>query len=352
MADQEVVVSDRREAIAAALDQAEKADAQPTIEAGAAGLPPAVPVPDAPPAEKAPAEKAPAEKALEVPTGEAAETVAPVLDQVQGLDRAPQAWKAPLKAKWDKLDPDVRQEVLRRERETTQVLNDTAQARQFTQQFGQAIQPFQERLTKLGAHPIQAVRQLLAADQYLSSAPAPDRAKYMAKLIHDYGVDIAQLDEALAKAPASNQVASQVDQLVQQRLAPFQSFMQQQTEQQRQQQALAAQAAQQTVEQMSQDPKYPYFDRVRVAMADLIDFSSQRGQPLTIEAAYNKAIALDSAISQEIAAKHASETARVSRALNASSSISGNPTGAVSSNSVGTDRRATIEAAFGAVESR
>ena len=96
------------------------------------------------------------------------------------------------------MPPDVRQEIVRRERETTKVLGETAQARQLAGQFMQAVQPYQARLQSAGAHPIAAVQELLKADYILSSAPQNQRAAFMAKLISDYGIDVRELDTALA----------------------------------------------------------------------------------------------------------------------------------------------------------
>ena len=360
MTDQEteVQVPDRRETIEAAFEAAESPAAAPAPVAAPAPASESLPTEagtnetstkEAKPASEAtPADSTPASPASDAKTGD--------------VERPPQAWKAPLKAKWDKLDPDIRQEVTRRERETTQVLNETAQARQLQQAFVQAIQPYQARLSQLGAHPIQAMGQLLKADQFLSSAPAAARAQYMATLIKGYGVDIRELDAALAGQPAADPVSAKVEQLLQQRLAPFQTFMQQQSAAQRQAQAAQEHAASMTVEQMAQDTvKYPYFDQVRSTMADLVEFSASKGQTLTIEAAYNRAIALDPTVSAEIATRTASQTAatqvteqtaRARRALNASASISGNPGGAARSSPNASDRRATIEAAFGAAEGR
>lgn len=349
MTDQEQVqdIPDRRETIEAAFEAAET----PAPVAVVASEPTTLEVA----AEKEPI-GAPAEQA----GTPVAETPAPI--EAKPEDRAPQAWKAPLKAKWSTLDPEVRQEISRRERETTQVLNDSAQARQLTQTLLQTVQPYQARLQQIGANPIQAMDRLLKADAFLSSAPAAARAQYMATLIKGYGIDIAALDSALAGGASptggADPIDSRVEQLLQQRLAPFQSFINQQ--QQRDQQAYQAQEreAAQTVEQMASDTaKYPHFEAVRSLMADLVEFSASKGQTLTIDTAYNRAIAMDPTISQAVASQTASQilatsTSKAKRALNASSSVAGSPGGSARAAPNASDRRATIEAAFGAVEGR
>ena len=266
-------------------------------------------------------------------------------------EKAPQSWKPSTKAKWDKLDPEVRQEVVRREKQTTQVLNESAQARQISTQLQQAVQPYMARLNSLNAHPITVVGNLLKSDHVLSQGTKAAKAQLMAKLITDYDIDLVTLDTVLAGKPVADPVATQVEQIVQQRLAqslaPYQQLLvQQQQAEQAEQQRLAS-----TVNSMATNPKYPYFEQVRGEMADIIELSTKRGIPLSIEEAYNKAIQLDPVISKEVAAKvgHGKASAanqQAQRALRASSSVSGAPSGGLLGSPTGNDRRATIAAAF------
>jgi hypothetical protein len=217
------------------------------------------------------------------------------------------------------------------------------------------------RLQSMNAHPLVAVGELLKADYLLSTAPKAQRAQFMAKLIKDYDVDLLELDGALSGKGPADPVESRVEQLLAQRLAPFQQFISQQqmAEQQRAQQL--NQQLEHTVETMAQDPEYPYFERVRDTMADIIEVLANRGQHISIEAAYNRAIAMDPAISQEIAAKSAAEAQvtqaatlnkRAQQALKASSSVGGAPSGSTGKPPNATDRRATIAAAFDAAGGR
>jgi hypothetical protein len=144
--------------------------------------------------------------------------------------------------------------------------------------------------------------------------------------------------------------------LLQQRLAPFQTFIQQQQAQTRAQEEQVSQQIGTTIEQMAADPKYPHFGSVREDMADVIDIASKRGVYLTLEQAYSRAVAMNPEVSQEVASQQAAEAtraaaqtanARAQRALNASASVGGAPNGSPSGTPINsTDRRAVIEAAF------
>lgn len=351
---------DRREFIEQAFEAAEAAPAEtPPVAATPTPTP-------APPPQSTVAE--PAQAPVAAPASNEQQGAGDEATRQQALppeiERAPQSWRAPQRAKWDKLDPDIRLEISRRERETTRVLGETAQARNFAGQFQNAIQPFQARLASIGAHPIAAVHELFKTDYLLSTAPPAQRAALMARLITDYGVDVRELDAALASGAhgrPADPVTSQVDQLLQQRLAPFNEYIAQQQQREAQQNQLANQQVAQTIEQMAADPKYPYFEDLRQDMADIIDLASKRGNSLTLDQAYHRAAVMNPEIGKLVAAQRnqlagraaaQADNARAQRALNASSSVGGAPGGVPSSTPVGTDRRAALSAAFDAVQGR
>lgn len=362
----EEVVEDRRTAIAAAFDSAMEKEDEPSnvVEKG---LPPAA----EPPATRVKPEQAEGSEpdgskepgkpeASATPEGDSGEDK-PADDKPVKADRAPQSWRAPTKAKWEAVDPEVKQEVLRREREVTRALSETSQARQIAQRLGQAVQPYQQRLQAMGADPIKAVGELLKADYLLATGAKHAKAQMIAKFIKDYDVDVAELDGVLSGQKPLDPVESRVEQLLQQRLAPFQQFMSQ-AEQERQR-AHAAREAElgETIATMEDNPNFPHFDSVRVDMGDIIDLNAKRGVYLSLEQAYSRAIAMNPEISQAVTASAEQEAKRVAaeaanaraqRALRASKSVGGSPSGLAPMVPPATDRRATIAAAFDALEGR
>jgi len=352
MAD-EVEVVDRRTAIEAAFVHQEAAESGAEAPAAPVAAPASAPVESPAPETKEPAEAlepaAKATPAKEVPAAPAPE--APTFP----VDKAPQSWRAPARAKWDKVDPEIRQEVMRRERETTRVLGETANARQFSNQFQQIAAPYQARIASLGLDALGAVHELLKGDYLLSTAPKTQRAQLMAKMISDYGVDILELDAALAGKGPADPVDSRVEQLLQERLKPFQQFIQnqQRTAQEYEQKSNAE--VNQSIESMTDNPKYPHFETVRLDMADVIDLAAKRGLYLSLDQAYNRAIAMNPEVSGQVAAQQQAEAkrtaaqqanAKAQRALGASVSVGGAPGGVPDGASGATDRRSVIEAAF------
>ncbi len=277
------------------------------------------------------------------------------------VDKAPQSWRGPQKAKWAALDPEVKQEVMRREREITKTLGETSQARQFANKFAQTVAPYAPRLQSIGADPLVVVNELLKSDYVLSTAPKAQRAQFMARMIKHYDIDVRELDGALAGTGPADPVGSQLEQLLNQRLAPIQQFLTAQQQREAQREQATSEELGQTLEQMAADPKYPHFDTVRDDMADVIDIAAKRGLYLSLEQAYNRAVAMNPEVSQQVAAQREAEAKkaaalashnRAQKALRASVSVGGAPGGVPSGASPANDRRATISAAFDALMSR
>ena len=358
----EEVVVDRRAAIEAAFEQEETKEPEagaPAPPPAPAPAPPAVGTPAPAPESAAPASPAPAKAPAAAPGAAPAPDGGP--EHPFPVDKPPQSWRSPARAKWDKVDPEIQQEVMKRERETTRVLGEAAQARHLANQFNQTVQPYQARINSLGVTPVAAVGELLKADYILSTAPKAQRAQAMAKLINDYGVDIVELDNALAgKAPA-DPVDDRVERLLAQRLAPLQQFLTAQQQREQEQERNSMGQITQTVETMAVDPKYPHFEDVRQDMADVIDLAAKRGLYLSLEQAYNRAVAMNPEVSAQVAARQATDArsaaalaanAKAQKALGASVSVGGAPGGAPSGASGAIDRRSVIEAAFDQIGGR
>lgn len=234
--------------------------------------------------------------------------------------KAPASWKGDAKQVWDALPEQARREVVRREKQVNQVLQETATARQAYTALQQTTQKYGEKFQQWNAHPIQALEQFMEADRNLSSGPMENRAAYMARLIKEYAIDINALDSALAGTAPAPQVdmMSQVEALVNQRLAPIQQRLQ--AEEQAQTQQIA-----QTIRAMENNPKYPHFEDVREEMADLIEINFSRGVTLSLDDAYNKIVGYKGLAQPQARAQD------TQRALNASVSVGGAPSSALNS---------------------
>lgn len=277
-------------------------------------------------------------------------------------DKPPQSWRPAQKSKWGSVDAEVRQEIIRREREIETTLGNTASERQLAKAFQQTVQPFMARIQSMNIHPIMAVGELLKADHVLSTAPTAQRAQFMAKLIKDYGVDVAALDSALSGQGTVDPTESKLDALLKQRLAPLESFMTSQQRQAEEQRQTVSARMTETVGQMAADTaKYPHFDSVREDMADIVEIQAKKGVYLTLDQAYNRAVAMNpdlipNSVGQDDSRRQANAAqlanARAQRSKAASKSVGGAPSGGGTGASPGNDRRSTIAAALAQAEGR
>ena len=239
------------------------------------------------------------------------------------VDRAPASWRKEAKGEWASVPLHIRQEVHKREMEISRALNEANLARQAASAYDQTVQPYMARIQALGVTPQQAFSELLKADYLLATGTPQQKATLIDKLLQDYGVDVAELDSAIARrlhgAPTQPQVPdiqALVQQQLQQALAPI-------YQQQRQAEQQAQQQADMTVEQMSLDPKYPHFDEVREEMADLVEMSAKRGVYLSLDQAYSRAIGFHPEIVSSINLTQQNQAAQ--RAKAAAASVSGAP---------------------------
>jgi hypothetical protein len=275
------------------------------------------------------------------------------------IDRAPQSWKGESKKVWAELPLNVRQEVIRRERETTKVMQEASQARHLVSGMQEVFAPHMDRInTVYGGNTITAVNNLLAVERQLFNGTPVAKAQLIANMVKQFGVDIAALDAALVGQPAPQEVQQQsaIERMLEQRLAPLQQFVQSQQQREAQMRQREEQEAVHTVESMSQDQRFPYFNEVRNDMADLIETRARRGEMLSMEDAYAIAVRMNDYTYQASAGRTSSQAATdaalqahqaAQKAKGAAVSVSGNPTGVGTPQGNVADLRGTILAALG-----
>ena len=222
------------------------------------------------------------------------------IDQSQG--KAPASWSAKARESWAKLPAEAQTEIAKREKEINKVLQDSAGARRAVQELNSVLAPHANRLMAAGIQsPIQAIGTLLATEGQLRQGDAVTKARTIAQLVQQYGVDIQTLDDVLTQQipTKSTHSNSQLEELLNQRLAPFQQFMSQQQAYAQHQAEQSRMEAATSVEQFSAQAEF--INDVRLDMADLLDMAAARGQQLSLEQAYQKACAMNPEVSKILA---------------------------------------------------
>ena len=270
-------------------------------------------------------------------------------------ERAPASWRPEAREHWAQLPENVRAEVARREVEVQRTLQETAEARKTAEAVMKTIAPYEVFIKAENSNPLQAIDNLMSTAARLRTGTAPELATLVAGIVQQFGVGrfgnafIDQLDSALAgQTPKVDPQQAALDQVLNQRLAPMQSMLQQFQQAQAAQQQRAAENAQNEVAQFLNQAEFG--EDVREDMADLLEAAQRRGQSLTLVDAYKKACMMNdsvrSVVAQRIKAQGAhQQTQAAQKARQTAVSVSGAaPVGSLKQDP--TDVRSAIEAAI------
>lgn len=231
------------------------------------------------------------------------------------VDRAPASWRPEVREHWAQLPETVRAEVARRETEVQRTLQETAQARQYAESISRAFQPYEAYIRAEGANPLQVIDNLMGTAVRLRTSTGPELANLMAGMVQQFGTGrfgqqfIEMLDSALAgNAPRVDPAQMQIQQTIQQQLAPVQQFMSQFQQAQAAQQAQVAQQAVTEVEQFISRAEFG--NDVRAEMADLMEVAARRGQQLSMQDAYRQACLMNPQVRAALQARQKSKQAQ------------------------------------------
>lgn len=284
-------------------------------------------------------------------------------EQAAPAGKPPAGWGPAAREQWGKLPAEVQREVAKRERETAQVLERSAQerkqaegARQLASEFVSAVRPFEAMIRAEGSNPIQAVDNLLRTAYQLRTAPPAHKAQLVAAMCKQFGVPLDALDAALAgQAPAQGQPQAQPQQYAQPTPPKAQEFRDPRLDQllARQEQMLHQQYRSET-DKFAED--HEFYADVAADMADFVEAAAKRKVDLSLEDAYNRAIALHPEIQQVIQQRAAVKSAATvqaatQRAKAAASSVKPHPAQAAPSASGPKSLRDQLKASWDHAES-
>lgn len=215
--------------------------------------------------------------------------------------KPPVDWSPELREKWAGLPDDIKGKISERERNVAQVMQNTAAARRMEQDFTSLTSKYGSVIAAEGAqHPMQIVQPLLQTVAELRMGTSAQKATRIAELIQRYDVDIATLDDALSSSisgePGETAQQSELERLLEQKMAPVNQMMQNLAGMQQQKHQVSQQEAVNEVNQFAQQAEF--LNDVRHDVADLIDLATKQGRQMTLQEAYDKACAMNPQISQ------------------------------------------------------
>lgn len=341
-----------RDALAAAFDEAEKAEA-PT-EAPAEEVKAEKPV-EAKPAEQEPAQ---VEAKAEKPETEK-------IEQPPEPIAAPEHWALEHQEMFRKLDPTAQSFLMDRSKEMEAAHTKRSQE---IAPFRQATEQWTPYLQQIGATPAQVFNSLMQHEYALRTGTRQQKENVLLSLARDYGVDFSQ--NGGQQAPTAEEDPFEIQKKIQAAVTPLQQQVQQlhgNFEQQGYSQQQATQtAAQQQIDQFKAEkgadgkPAHPYYAEVEQNMYALAQAKVATGQPVSpadLPTLYEQAcwsnpsvrekmLAADRFAEQQKAQK--AEQERAAKARKAGGSLAGG--GAPAQTEQPKSRRAALEAAFAAAD--
>ena len=240
--------------------------------------------------------------------------------------RAPDAWSPAAKVKFSGLDPEIQQEIVRREAEVHKGFTKQDEQRNVGKAFGDVVTPYLPLIRSEGGNPIAAVQDLLQTAYTLRTAPQEQKQSMLIGLANQFGIDLNGVFQRLANGQQAPQVDPQVATLQQQvaQLQQDRNSGQRHVEQQEETQR------QQTIESFAADPKNPFFTNVKPEMVALLRDSRAKD----LQEAYDMACWARPDIRQILLQQKDQQRtdearSKVNRARAASVSVSGSPSGGV-----------------------
>ena len=263
--------------------------------------------------------------------------------------RPPASWKKEYHEAWQKADPRIQEYAWQREEQMRKGIEPLISKKQFADAMEAAIEPYRQTITGLGLKPEEAVSALMKADYTLRTADPQTRAQYFAQLAQEYGIDLSGMGASQAYVPQNpadpmlfalkNELASVRGEVL--------TWKQQQE---------AVEQSKMMNEIDTFSAKAEYFEEARPTMIQLL----QSGMAETLEDAYDKALRLDSELSEkiqqsrqaELEKKQAIEKNRAAKAARAAAVSVRSATPGTNTAPKAQSRRALLEEMFNEQESR
>ena len=258
----------------------------------------------------------------------------------------PKSLKLEMKAHWEKAPPELRQAIAQREadfeRGITNYKSRDAEAKSITDLF----QPYEWMLRNENATPATAIAPLLQTAALLRTGTPQQKSQAVAQMIQQFQIPLDQVASHFnGQAPQPqdnhyNQLAQQVQQLTQ-------HITQSQYEAQKQNESRALSV----IQQFADDTANSHFEAVQDRMLSLLQAPHILGdtglmsEREKLQLAYDTAIRLDPAISQQMFAQQQQNLQaqnQTQRAKAAAVQIKGAPSAGLTTALNQTDRRAVI----------
>jgi hypothetical protein len=224
--------------------------------------------------------------------------------------KAPISWRPAVREKFGSLPAEVQAEVMRREHEINNGMREASEARKFHREAMDAVSPYLAAIQAEGGTPITAMKSLLGTAYMLRTGQPQQKAQMVADMILQFNIPIETLDQAITARIQGRQMPNDpMMSALQRELAPVRQFMSQIQNGVQQSSQRTEQEITQTVEQFASNPQNEFWEDVKDTVADFLEVAATRGQQMTLQQAYDKAIMLHPEISEVVSQRKLTKTA-------------------------------------------
>ena len=256
------------------------------------------------------------------------------------VDEAPKGLSVGMRENWKNLDSQTKEEFKRYEERIGGMAQKYAHDARRAQAMDKVMQPYSQ-LMQMNGGPQNILPGLLQTGAALQTGNEIERARTVAGLISQFGVNPAQVADFLDNKTPARSNNSKIDDLFNERLAPIQ---QQLAQFQQREQQFQQQGQQKVADDIASfSASHEFFDELREPIADILDIAARNGREMSLEEAWEHARWQNPEIRKVLLARQSQ--GQVQQRKRASSSIHGTP-GGEGSSAAPADLRSTLEQAF------
>ena len=239
--------------------------------------------------------------------------------------KPPPSWSAKDREQWAELPENLQKTIIDRERNYSMGIQKHAEGAKFAQKVVDTLAPYRHIMMQEGADEVAAIGNLAQYAATMRVGTQQEKANTLARIIQQYGVDIPTLDNVLSGQGVDPET-SRIDQILQQRLAPVEQMVQDFNRGRQENLRSTDLRLQKEIEDFSS--KAEFMEDVREDMADILELNANRNKEITLEQAYEKAVAMRPDIQEIINSRNKQKELQNSRRKiaskeNAASSLDG-----------------------------
>ena len=238
-------------------------------------------------------------------------------------DAPPRGFTAAAREEWKNTPSAIRKEIAKREADFNKGIEKYRAQAQKGDIIDKTVTPYRQMFAQMGVQPPVLIGQLLQTASILSGGNTAAKAQLVANLTKQFGVDVNELDRALAGEQPKQ--PSQTDRRLQEQLAPIQQELNQLRQFYQQSQQQGQSQVKNELNAFASSPENEFYNDVRLDMADIMDAMNNRGQSITLKEAYDRACHMNPEIRQIIQQRAAAGNLGGKR--RAASSVHGVPSG-------------------------